>query len=113
MDETKPELVATAQLRVGRLNTHAACSQKIAIKDLKTAIIGMCLLPSLLMAQQNDGAWTNIGPSPAAVEAFAVDPHGAGTIFMGTVAGGVRKSVDGGLTWSAVNTGSPIPPCYH
>jgi hypothetical protein len=24
---------------------------------------------------------------------------------MGTVAGGVRKSADGGITWSAVNTG--------
>ena len=50
-------------------------------------------------------AWTNIGPSPAAVEAIAVDPQGTGTIFMGTIAGGVRKSVDGGITWSAINSG--------
>src|SRR5580693_1889806 len=56
------------------------------------------------MAQQ-DGAWTNIGPSPAAVEAFAVDRHGTGTVFMGSVTGGVRKSVDGASTWSAVNNG--------
>src|SRR5262249_381203 len=40
-----------------------------------------------------------------AVKAIAVDPHGAGTIFMATTGGGVRKSVDGGNTWSAVNTG--------
>src|SRR5262249_45693573 len=72
---------------------------------MKTIIMGMLLSPFLLMAQQNGGAWTNIGPSPAAVKAIAVDPHGAGTIFMGTIAGGVRKSVDGGMTWSAVNTG--------
>jgi photosystem II stability/assembly factor-like uncharacterized protein len=62
------------------------------------------LSPFPLMAQQNDGAWTNIGPRPAAVEAIALDPHGTGTIFVGTTAGGVRKSVDGGITWSAVNS---------
>src|SRR5260370_20531290 len=65
----------------------------------------MFLLSLLLMAQQNGSAWTNIGPSPAAVKAFAVDPRGSGTIFVGTFGGGVRKSVDGGITWSAVNTG--------
>jgi hypothetical protein len=65
----------------------------------------MLLSPFLLMAQQNSGAWTNIGPSPAAVQAIAVDPRGTGTIFMGTIRGGVRKSVDRGITWSAANTG--------
>src|SRR6476660_3227917 len=72
---------------------------------MKTAIIGMLFSPLLLMAQQNSGAWTNIGPSPAAVEAIAVDPRGSGTIFMGITSGGVRKSVDRGITWSTVNTG--------
>jgi photosystem II stability/assembly factor-like uncharacterized protein len=58
------------------------------------------------MAQQNGAAWTNIGPSPAAVAAIAVDPHGTGTIFIGAMSGGgVRKSVDAGITWSAANTG--------
>src|SRR4051812_27496881 len=68
-------------------------------------LIGMLLLPLPLMAQPNGGAWTNIGPSPAAVQAIVVDPRGTGTIFMGSDAGGVRKSVDGGITWSAVNSG--------
>ncbi len=68
-------------------------------------LFGMLLSPFLLIAQQSGGAWTNIGPSPAAVEAIAVDPRGSGTIFMGTIAGGVRKSVDHGVTWSAVNSG--------
>jgi len=65
----------------------------------------MLLSPLLVMAQQNGGAWANIGPGPAAVEAIAVDPQGSGTIFMGTIEGGVRKSVDHGITWSAVNSG--------
>lgn len=72
---------------------------------MKTTVICMLLSPFLLTAQQNNGAWTNIGPSPAAVEAILVDPQGSGTIFVGSDAGGVRKSVDGGITWSAVNSG--------
>lgn len=72
---------------------------------MKTTIIGILLSPFLLIAQQSGGAWTNIGPSPAAVHAFAVDQQGMGTVFMGTNTGGVRKSVDHGITWSPVNTG--------
>ncbi len=71
---------------------------------MKSAIICVFVSPLLLMAQQN-GAWTNIGPSPAAVEAIALDPQGTGTIFIGSVAGGVRKSVDAGITWSIINAG--------
>jgi photosystem II stability/assembly factor-like uncharacterized protein len=72
---------------------------------VKTTIIYVLLSQLVLTAQQNGSAWTNIGPSPAAVEAIAVDPQGTGTVFMGSIGGGVRKSVDGGTTWSAVNTG--------
>jgi len=72
---------------------------------VKTTIIGLLLSPFLLMGQQNRSAWANIGPSPAAVQTIAVDPRGTGTIFMATAGGGVRKSVDGGVTWSAANTG--------
>jgi len=71
---------------------------------VKSAIIGMLASPLILIAQ-NGGAWTNIGPTPAAVESFAIGPQGSGTLFMGSIAGGVRKSVDGGNTWSAVNNG--------
>ena len=72
---------------------------------MKTAIVGVLLSPFILIAQQNGSAWRNIGPTPAAVETIVVDPQGTGTIFMGSIAGGVRKSVDGGITWSTVNTG--------
>jgi hypothetical protein len=72
---------------------------------MKQAIIAALLAPLAVLAQQSDLAWTNIGPGPAAVEAIAVDPHGSGTMYMGTISGGVRKSVDGGITWFVVNTG--------
>jgi uncharacterized protein (TIGR03437 family) len=76
---------------------------------VKTTIIGVLLSPFLLIAQQSGGAWTNIGPSPDFVEAIAVDPHSSGTIFVGTSTGGVRKSVDGGITWSVINNGLTTP----
>ncbi len=76
---------------------------------MKSAIIGIFVSPLLLIAQPNSVAWSNIGPSPAAVEAFAVDPQGTGTVFMGTIAGGVRKSVDNGSTWSTLNSGLTTP----
>src|SRR6516164_11203719 len=69
----------------------------------------MLLLPMALLAQQSGAAWTNIGPSPAAVQAIAVDPGGTGTIFIGSIAAGVLKSIDGGTTWSAVNNGLTTP----
>jgi hypothetical protein len=69
----------------------------------------MLLSPCLSFAQQNGSAWTNVGPSPAAVEAILVDPQGSGTIFIGSEGGGVRKSVDGGITWSADNSGLTNP----
>ena len=74
---------------------------------MKLATIGVFFAPIALIAQQSGAAWTNIGPSPAAVQAIAVDPSGTGTIFIGSVAAGVLKSIDGGTTWSAVNNGLP------
>src|SRR5271154_601091 len=69
----------------------------------------MLLSPFAAFAQPSGTAWANIGPSPAAVEAIALGPSGTGTIFIGSIAGGVRKSVDGGITWSAVNNGLTTP----
>src|SRR6516164_6469828 len=69
----------------------------------------MLLLPGTLVAQHSAAAWTNIGPSPAAVQAVAVDPGGTGTIFMGSIAAGILKSINGGATWSAVNNGLTTP----
>ena len=72
---------------------------------MKRTVIGLLLAPIGLLAQQSGPAWTNIGPSPDAVQAIAVDPHDAQTIFLGGDASGVRKSIDSGTTWSAINTG--------
>ena len=60
---------------------------------MKTTVIGMLLSPFLLMAQQNGTAWTNIGPSPAAVSAIAVDPQGQ--IYVSDIKGIQVFSSDG------------------
>jgi photosystem II stability/assembly factor-like uncharacterized protein len=36
---------------------------------------------------------------------ITIDPGGSGTIYTGSIGGGVRKSTDNGVTWSAVNDG--------
>lgn len=77
---------------------------------MKSIIMGVLLAPSLLMAQQNSGAWIHIGPSPAAVVApVTVERGGGASMFIGLHAGGIRKSTDGGVTWSSANTGLTDP----
>jgi photosystem II stability/assembly factor-like uncharacterized protein len=50
--------------------------------------------------------WTNIGPGTPGVRAtVAVDPRDSGTIYVGSVGGGVRKSTDNGATWSSASFG--------
>lgn len=72
---------------------------------MKQMLTTVFLLPVAVLAQPGGAAWTNIGPHPAAITAIVADPHGSGTIYMSTIAGGVLKSVDAGTTWSAANNG--------
>jgi cysteine-rich repeat protein len=48
--------------------------------------------------------WTTSGFSTAPVRALATDPNAHRTLYAATDAG-VRKTTDGGTTWSAVNSG--------
>lgn len=47
------------------------------------------------------GTWQPIGPSGGHVSALAVDPQRPATIYAGTVGGGLYRSDDFGLSWSA------------
>jgi hypothetical protein len=57
--------------------------------------------PDVSVACPDSGNCANFG-----VEAFALDPHNAGTIYLGTSAQGIFKSTDCGTTWKQINTGS-------
>src|SRR5215472_4244388 len=57
----------------------------------------------------NGRVWTPIGPSPiiegtqrdnGLVSAIAINPHNSNVIYIGTAAGGVWRSGDGGVTWT-------------
>jgi len=57
-------------------------------------------------AKRPHHGWSNIGPGAPGVSAkVAVDPGGSGTIYVGSIGGGVRKSTDNGVNWSTVNSG--------
>ena len=61
---------------------------------------------SLLKRTVRHAGWRNLGPDLGAVWApINIDPGGSGTIYTGSVGGGVRRSTDNGVTWSAVNKG--------
>jgi photosystem II stability/assembly factor-like uncharacterized protein len=45
------------------------------------------------------GEWRQEGPYLGSVKALAFDPESPDTVYAGTYAGGVLKSVDGGETW--------------
>jgi hypothetical protein len=72
---------------------------------VKPTAIDVLHKPIGLLGQQSGPAWTRIGLRPYAVEAIAVAPHGGQTMLLGAEASGVRKSVDGGITWSGSHTG--------
>src|SRR5262245_26167681 len=51
-------------------------------------------------------AWEHVGPGVAGVMApVAADPIDRGTIYVATMAGGIRRSLDYGETWTTVNNG--------
>ena len=51
-------------------------------------------------------AWQRVGPGLAGVMApVAADPSGAGALYIATMSGGVRRSLDNGETWTSVNNG--------
>lgn len=49
--------------------------------------------------------WTSNGPVGGLVQALAVDPTAPNKIYAGTSSGGFFRSSNGGITWSAANSG--------
>jgi hypothetical protein len=50
-------------------------------------------------------SWTSIGPYGSPTFAEVIDPSHPDTIYTASEGAGVRKSTDGGLTWSPKNNG--------
>lgn len=67
----------------------------LMIRFLLAALV--CLLPVALYAAT---PWTPLGPDGGDVRSLAYDPHNPDRIYLGTSAGQMFLSTDGGATWS-------------
>jgi photosystem II stability/assembly factor-like uncharacterized protein len=54
--------------------------------------------------------WTPIGPEGGEIVSLAADPDAPGTLYAGTVYGGVWKSIDGGGSWAPTVEGLRAVP---
>lgn len=73
----------------------------------KRTTVTMVLMASLLWpaAASTQNLWTNHGPYGGTITALTIDPKTPTTLYAGTLVGGVYKSIDGGESWQAINTG--------
>jgi photosystem II stability/assembly factor-like uncharacterized protein len=55
----------------------------------------------ILRSQDGGSAWVRINASETTGNHIAIDPQTPSTLYLSSFFAGVRKSVDGGLTWSA------------
>jgi photosystem II stability/assembly factor-like uncharacterized protein len=77
-------------------------------------MVGRVLLISFLvlvgisnpqLASAGVNVWSGNGPEGGTINALVLDPVTPATVYAATAGGGVFKSVNGGGSWSAVNTG--------
>ncbi len=70
--------------------------------------IGALMMILVTTSSASAAPWVSTGPYGGTARAFAVDPTNAAIVYAGTAdSGGVYKTIDGGATWDAVNTGLP------
>src|SRR5215472_5590753 len=72
---------------------------------------------SLAPATLDAANWTSIGPKPTdggstyvtagRVNAIAIDPRDANTVYAGAAEGGVWKTTDGGINWTPLTDNQP------
>ena len=78
---------------------HAFKAKRITV----TMILAASALWPAAASTQN--IWTSHGPYGGTITALAIDSQTPTTLYAGTLVGGVYKSVDGGESWQAINTG--------
>lgn len=64
---------------------------------------------SYILEEERLGAWSSLGPGNVGgrTRALILDPRQPDTLYAGGVAGGVWKSTDGGLSWTALDDLAP------
>ena len=59
------------------------------------------------------GQWVQIGPEGGCILSLATAPSASGTVYAGTLNGGIYKSIDGCSTWQPVNSGNASLNCVY
>jgi len=59
-----------------------------------------------------DNQWINIGPEGESVQTLAINPQAPDTLYAGTWGDGVFKTTNGGMNWTAINTGMTATIVY-
>src|SRR5260370_21809049 len=62
-------------------------------------------LLSLWLITPLSSSMASIGPFGGTISSLAVDPSNPGIVYAATIGGGVFKSTDGSVNWTAVNAG--------
>src|SRR5437899_2284432 len=71
-------------------------------------LLGALLVTSRMTAQVGINPWTSTnGPDGGWIAALAIDPGTPATLYAATAGGGIFKSINGGESWNAINTGLP------
>src|SRR5258708_7702273 len=84
------------KVRHGNLSPSRVLSQMPVLTPIRQLLIACVLVPFAASAQQ----WQTVGPDGGDVRSLAADPHNSSRIFLGTSAGRLYVSNDGGRTWS-------------
>ena len=71
---------------------------------LIAAAVAALILTAPRVGMAGPGIWTSSGPNGGRTESIVASPSTPNTFYAGT-RGGVFKSIDGGLSWNAVNAG--------
>jgi hypothetical protein len=78
---------------------------------IKRTILLLTALMTITIAQTqsiqlNDSAWFRNGPYCAYVKSLAMAPSNPNVLYLGTLATGLYKTLDGGETWTSCSTGN-------
>lgn len=70
----------------------------------KRVLLGfvVLLLAGPVFVQAGDGVWTSSGPTGGSVQEFVVDPTDPATVYAAGGSGGLFKSTDAGVSWTAL-----------
>lgn len=85
---------------------HVVATSQVDAAESDTAVVTVTAPVATCDALPAAGTWENISPtSTADAFAIAVDPVNAGTMYLGTIYGGLYKTTDCGATFTHLNTG--------